>query len=103
MQPAPPNLARSELRDLRRGLAAVTDPQLVQVIALIDRMADRGAADALVEPLRARLGQIKPPRPLRFSRLLFLPLDPVIVPAAGFRAGTPTVPRTAVAPFAVVV
>jgi hypothetical protein len=103
MQPASPNLARSELRDLRRGLAAVTDPQLVQVVALIDRMADRGAADALVEPLRARLGQIKPPRPLRFSRLLFLPLDPVIVPAAGFRTGTPTVPRTAVAPFAAMV
>jgi hypothetical protein len=103
MQPASPNLARSELRDLRRGLATVTDPQLVQVVALIDRMADRGAADALIEPLRARLGQVRPPRPLRFSRLLFLPLDPVIVPAAGFRAGTPTVPRTAVAPLAAAV
>jgi hypothetical protein len=91
------------LRDLRRGLAGVTDAQLVQVVALIDQMAERGAADGLIEPLRARLGQIHPPRPLRFNRLLFLPLDPVIVPAARFRAGTPTVPRTAVVPFAAVV
>jgi hypothetical protein len=103
MPPPPPSLARSELRDLRRGLAGVTDPQLVQVVALIDRMAERGRADELIEPLRARLGQINPPRPLRFSRLLFLPLDQVIVPAAGFSPGTPTIPRTAVAPFAAVV
>ena len=88
---------------MRRSLAEVTDAQVVQVVALIDRMAERGAADELIAPLRARLSQLRPPRPLRFRRLLFMPLDPVIVPAARFRAGTPTVPRTAVAPFAAAV
>jgi len=84
-------------------MTGVTDSQLVQVVAMIDQMTERGAADALIEPLRGRLGQINPPRKLRFSRLLFLPLDPVIVPAVRFRAGTPTVPRTALAPFTAVV
>jgi hypothetical protein len=88
---------------MHRNLAEVNDARVIQVVALVDRMAERGAADDLIEPLRARLGQIRPPRPLRFSRLLFLPLDPIIVPAPRFRAGTPTVPRTALAPFAAVV
>jgi hypothetical protein len=91
------------MREMRRSLTDVNDAQIVQVVALIDRMAERGAADELIAPLRARLSQIRPPRPLRFSRLLFLPLDPVIVPAGRFRAGTPTVPRTAVAPLAATV
>ncbi len=81
----------------------MNDAQIVQVVALIDRMAERGAADELIAPLRARLGQIRPPRPLCFTRLLFLPRDPVIVPAGRFRAGTPTVPRTALAPLAATV
>jgi hypothetical protein len=89
----------TELRDLRRSLSDVSDAQLVQVVALIDRMAERGSADDLIGPLRGRLGQLSPPRPLRFARLLFLPLDPLIVSAPRFRAGTPTVPRTALAPF----
>jgi hypothetical protein len=78
----------------------LTDAQLVQVVALIDSLAERGAVDALIAPLRLRIGGIHPPRPLRFTRLLFLPLDPVVVPAQLFRVGTPTVPRTALTPFA---
>jgi hypothetical protein len=37
---------------------------------------------------------------LRFARLLFLPLDPLIVPAARWRAAQPAIPRTAIPPIA---
>jgi hypothetical protein len=92
-----------ELRELRRNLAAVTDAQLMQVVALIDGMAERGRLEELIAPLRARLGQVRPPRPLHFTRLLFLPLDPVIVPAPRYRAGMPAVPRTALIPLSAMV
>lgn len=92
-----------ELRALRRDLSAVTDAQLLQVVGLVDSLAERGAMDELIAPFRGRFGAIHPPRPLRFVRLLFLPLDPVIIPAARYRVGTPAVPRTALAPLAAVV
>jgi hypothetical protein len=103
LQKAPAGLAPTELRAVRRSLSDVTDAQLVQVVALIDRMTERGDADTFIAPFRARLGHIGAPRPLRFSRLLFMPLDPVIVAAPRFRAGTPSVPRSALAPFSDVV
>ncbi len=99
----PVGLAPTELRAVRRSLSDVTDAQLVQVVALIDRMTERGDADTFIAPFRARLGQLGPRRPLRFGRLLFLPLDPVIVPAPRFRPGTPCVPRSALAPFSLLV
>src|ERR1019366_3719591 len=61
-----------------------------------DAMPSRGPADQLIAPLRGRLARLRPPRPLRFARLLFLPLDPLIVPAARWRAEQPTIPRTVI-------
>lgn len=90
-----------------RDLAAVTDAladgpdaRLARVTALIDALPDRGAADAVIAPLRGRLRQIRPPRPLRFERLLFLPLDPLIVAAVHWAAGQPAVPRPVISPIA---
>lgn len=99
----PPSLPLSELRTLRRDLAEINDAQLLRVVALVDRMAERGDADALIAPLRARFSRVRPPRPLRFTRLLFLPLDPVMIPAPQYRAGMPAVPHTVAAPLAAAV
>ncbi len=63
-------------------------------------MASRGSADALIAPLRPRLAALRPPRPLRFARLLFYPLDPLIVSAAHWRPDRNSIPRTAIAPVA---
>jgi hypothetical protein len=63
---------------------------------MVDALPNRGAADQLIAPLRARLAQLRPPRPLRFARLLFLPLDPLIVQAARWRLEQPTIPRSAI-------
>lgn len=88
-----------EMRAMRRELASAPDAQVLQVLRLVDAMADRGQADALLAPLRERLRVLRPPRPLRLSRLLFLPLDPVIVPANAWRPEQALLPRNAILPL----
>jgi hypothetical protein len=88
---------------LARSLTAARDEQIMRVVATVDALEKRGAADHIVAPLRPRLAELRPPRPLRFIRLLFLPLDPLIVPAARWRPGSATVPRTSLGPIAATV
>src|SRR5580658_10504977 len=84
------------IREVSRGLAAARDAQILRVVAMVDAMPNRGAADQLIAPLRERIARLRPPRPLRFARLLFLPLDPLIVPAARWRAQQPAIPRSVI-------
>lgn len=88
------------LRALNREIAHAPDPHIVRIVATVDAMASRGPADALIAPLRPRLATLRPPRPLRFARLLFHPLDALIVPAARWRPDQNSIPRTAIAPMA---
>jgi hypothetical protein len=88
------------IRALIRALSEARDEQLAAAVALLDALSDRGDADALIEPLRKRLARLRPRRPLTFCRLLFSPLDPVIVPAARWRQILATIPRTALPPLA---
>jgi len=90
---------KTTITAVRQHVVEAADRQLVEVVALIDAMSDRGSADALVVPVRARLKQLRLRRPLRFSRLLFLPLDSVIVPGAEWRRAAIGVPRTAINPI----
>jgi hypothetical protein len=85
----------AEIRALHRHLADARDAQLLQVVAMVDALPQRGQADALIAPLRPRLAQLRPPRPLSVGRVLFTPLNPVIVPGPRWRRGVPSVPRTA--------
>jgi hypothetical protein len=91
------------IREVSRSLADARDAQILKVVAMVDAMPDRGAADQLIAPLRSRLAQLRPPRPLRFARLLFLPLDPLIVTAGRWRVEHPTIPRSAIPSFAAAV
>jgi len=91
LRPAPP----SALPDVRRQLGQARDEHLAQVVALVDALPQRGAADALIAPLRPRLALLAPARPVTAMRLMFSPLDPVIVPGPGWRPGMPAVPRPA--------
>ena len=88
------------LNSLRHGLSGASDAQLHQVVTMVDALAQRGAVDALLAPLRPRLAQLQPARPLRFARLLFLPLDPLIVQPQQWTAGAITIPRSAIIPLA---
>ena len=90
-------------RGLRRDIAGAGEDRIKRIVATIDAMATRGAADELIAPLRPRLGGMRPTRPLRFARLLFLPLDPLIVPAPIWHPNQPTIPRTALSPMTKVV
>ncbi len=103
---APPGAiapSAADLRAMRRTLTAASDQQVRQVVALVDEMTQRGVADALIEPLRRRLVQLRPPRRLRFERLLFMPLDPLMVQARDWQPFSPTIPRTAIMPLAGIV
>jgi hypothetical protein len=103
MQPDGPALPWHELRRLHHGLATAPDMQIAKVVAVVDALESRGAADEMIEPLRSRLPQLRLPRPLRFSRLLFMPLDVLIVPNPAWRRDASTIPRSIVAPVAVMV
>jgi hypothetical protein len=88
------------IRALTQALVGADDPQIMRIVALVDAMMLRGSADQLIEPLRQRLARLRPPRPLRFSRLMFYPLDLLVVPAARYRLGQQAIPRSALTPMA---
>ncbi len=87
------------LHDLQRNLAHAGDAQVERIVAMVDAMPNRGEADALIALLRPRLAHLRPARPLGFTRLLFTPIDPLVVPAVRWRPGALTVPRSALAPI----
>ncbi len=93
-------LPQRELSALHNSLAQAQDSQITKLVAMVDAMQDRGVIDDLVAPFRTRLAQMRPARPLRFIRLLFTPLDPLIVPAPRWRPESPSIPRTALSAMA---
>ena len=100
MSAAGRSIDRIELSALNRELTSAPDRQFARVVAMVDALPGRGAADDLIAPFRPRLAQLRPARPLRFCRLLFSPFDPVIVPGPKWRPGSPSIPRTVLEPFA---
>ena len=72
------------------------DAALARLVAMLDHLPNRGDADHVLDGVRPRLQALKLPRPLGLPRLLFLPLDGAIVPAAKWQRGSPTVPRNAI-------
>ena len=86
----------AEIRALNRDLVAAQDAKILKVLEVVDRLPQRGPADALIAPLRSRLAQIRPRRPLGAVRLLFMPLDPVLVAGSKWKRGALAIPRTAI-------
>ncbi|WP_428536132.1 hypothetical protein [Rhodopila sp.] len=92
--PAAGRPARSEMGALRADLLHADDAKIRQIVALLEASAEPGVRKAVLEPLRRRLSSLKPPRMLRFTRLLFMPLDGLIVPAPEWKPGHATIPRS---------
>ena len=89
----------SDLRALRGKIAASTDDHILRVLEVIDGLSSRGEADLLIEPLRKRMAELRPRRKLSLARLLFTPLNPLIVAANDWVPESPAIPRTAIAPM----
>lgn len=90
-QPDAPDPA---IQALSLAMAQASEGQIARAVSLIDSLADRGQADAVIAPLRPQLRKLNPPRRLRFHRLLLHPLDALIVPPTLWRDDEPTLPRT---------
>src|SRR5271166_1765229 len=84
---------------LRHDLRQADDQKLKRVTAMLDEFGDPKVNQALLGPLRVRLASLNLAHPLRFSRLLFMPLDPLIVSPCEWKQGEPSVPRTALSPI----
>lgn len=93
------NTLPKSLRDLGHAARQATDNQIIKLVSMVDAMPERGAADAILGPVRARLKHLRPERTLNVSRLLFLPLDAVLLNARDWRPAPGQVPRTAIAPL----
>ena len=88
------------LRPVQHALQSASDDQLIRVVGMLDGLAERGSADALIAPTRDRLARLRPARPLAFARLLFAPVDPLLVPGPKWSRGGPGRPPTALLPLA---
>jgi hypothetical protein len=99
MQPPPITPGTTE-DQLRQALAAAPASTLGRVVGILDSLAARGAADALLAAARPRLRTMQPPRPLRFTRLLALPLEPALVSATDWPRAAGEIPRAALTPLA---
>ncbi|MCQ8279243.1 hypothetical protein NFI95_12395 [Acetobacteraceae bacterium KSS8] len=89
---------KADLLALGSEFLAASDAKLRKVTRLIDSMPERGAADALLQPVRERLATLRPVRTLNRNRLLFTPFDRLLVPPTRWQPGTPTLPRSIVSP-----
>jgi hypothetical protein len=87
------------LRELGKAAAQASDRQLLKLIGVLDRLPQRFEADALLAPVRPRLRTLRPARPLSLPRLLFLPVDPLLMAAADWRGNVQRVPRSAIMPI----
>lgn len=92
-------ISRPQLRSLQSDLMGAHDRQILKVVAMVDKLPVRGDADQFIAPLRPRLAALRPSRPVNFTRLLFMPLDPLIVVPSAWKRDALAVPRSALVPL----
>lgn len=91
------------MRLLSSALVEAPPDRLARVLAVIDALPDRTAADQILTKVRPTLHRLGLPRPLRFTRLLFTPLDGMIIDACKWDPQELGVPRSALPIIAEVV
>ncbi len=95
--------AADGVRALSKEFRNASDEKILKVTRMIDLLPERGEADALLEPVRARLASLRPARRMNRTRLLFTPFDPVVVSGASWRPGDLSIPRSILAPVAALI
>lgn len=97
-QPPPP-AGGSDTGPAGPDLSNASDENLLRIVAMIDRLPDRAKLDAMLDDVRPRLAQLRPPRPLTMMRLLFLPLSGALVDRAAWHQDPASIPRAAIRPI----
>ncbi len=87
------------LRELQSAARQATNGQLLRLASALDDLPHRAVAEGVMDAVRPRLRHLRPSRPLSLSRLLFLPLDPLLVAPGDWRPGRGLVPRSAILPM----
>lgn len=77
-----------------------SDSVLRQVVAVLDAVPSRSVLDPIIAAARPRLKLLRPPRPITFARILFLPFDGALVERDEWSAGSAKFPRAAITPLA---
>ena len=95
--------ASATLRALKYALENAPDSQIVRIVGMVQELEERPDGEDILAVVRARLRPLRPERKLRLSRLLFVPLQPVLADAAQWRPNAVTVPRSAIRPLCAVV
>jgi hypothetical protein len=85
--------------EMHAALANAPDAKLGRIVGMLDSLESRGAADALLAAARPRLRSLRPARPLRFTRLLSLPLEPLLVGTEAWDGTPRLIPRAALTPL----
>lgn len=93
-------LGGAKFDDVNVRLFSARDEQIERIVEMVDHMPFRGDVDALIAPMRLRLASLRKRRPLSFARLLFTPLDPLIVPGETWRRDRLGLPRSGLLPLA---
>ena len=98
----PHNTPKGEdaLSRISERTSLASDSVLQQVVAVLEAVPSRALLDPIIEAARPRLKMLRPPRPITFARILFLPFDGAVVPMQGWSAGSAKFPRPALQPIA---
>jgi hypothetical protein len=85
---------------ISRRASFASDSVLHQVVAVLEAVPSRAVLDPIIEAARPRLKLLRPPRPITFTRILFMPFDGAVVPLKEWDATSAKLPRPALQPIA---
>ena len=94
------NLNEESVANISKRTSVASDTVLRQVVAVLEAVPSREELDPIIEAARPRLKLLRPPRPLTFARILFLPFDGAVVPEKAWKTGATKFPRPALLPIA---
>ena len=94
-----PKDGEDTLSRISKRTSMASDSVLQQVVAVLEAVPSRAMLDPIIETARPRLKLLRPPRPITFARILFLPFDGAVVPLKEWSMGSAKLPRPALMPI----
>ncbi|MCA3420263.1 MAG: hypothetical protein INF88_15320 [Roseomonas sp.] len=88
------------LSRISKRTTLASDAVLQQVVSVLEAVPSRAVLDPIIEAVRPRLKLLRPPRPITFARILFMPFDGAVVPLPEWGGKGAKFPRPALQPIA---